>query len=321
MIGQDVDKAVELLKAGSLVAIPTETVYGLAANALDVKAVAKIFEAKERPSFDPLIIHTDSLDKLEGLVKSIPAELQVLVDAFSPGPLTILLERTERVPDLVTSGLPTVAVRIPAHPLCLNLLSKLDFPLAAPSANPFGYISPTRAKHVSDQLGQRVDYILDGGNCDYGLESTIVSLGESGALKVLRKGGLAIEKIEELVGKVEVNELSSSNPTAPGMLKSHYAPKTPIYLGNMEEHLKLLKGKKVAYIGFNMLNFNLPVEDQFLLSMRFDLKEAASNLFAVMRQLDKSKKYVAIVADYFPEEGLGRAINDRLRRASSTVEQ
>ena len=320
MIGQDVDKAVEILREGGLVAIPTETVYGLGANALDVNAVAKIFEAKERPSFDPLIIHTDSLDKLEGLVKGIPKELQVLVDTFSPGPLTILLERTERIPDLVTSGLPRVAVRIPAHPLCRKLLSKLDFPLAAPSANPFGYISPTRAKHVADQLGRKVDYILDGGNCDYGLESTIVSLTESGSLKVLRKGGLAIEKIEELVGKVEVNEVSSSNPTAPGMLKSHYAPKTPIYVGNMAENLKKLKGKKIAYIGFNMLNFNLPVEDQFLLSMRFDLKEAASNLFAVMRQLDKSKKYEAIVADFFPEEGLGRAINDRLRRASSTEE-
>lgn len=319
MIGQDIQKASELLKGGALVAIPTETVYGLAANALDTTAVAKIFEAKQRPTFDPLIIHTDSLDKIKPLVKEIPATLLKLVEEFSPGPLTILLEKESTVPDLVTSGLPTVAVRIPAHPVCRKLLSQLDFPLAAPSANPFGYISPTRAKHVQDQLGGKVDYILDGGNCDYGVESTIVKLTDTGAVRVLRKGGLAIERIEKFIGAVEVNDVSSSNPTAPGMLKSHYAPKTPIYVGNINESVKRLKGKKIAFIGFNMLNFSLPVEDQFLLSMKFDLKEAASNLFAVMRQLDKSKKYDVIVADWFPDEGLGRAINDRLKRASSPL--
>jgi L-threonylcarbamoyladenylate synthase len=318
MIGQDIQKAADLLKKGELVAIPTETVYGLAANALDTSAVAKIFEAKERPSFDPLIIHTNSLDKIRPLVKAIPEQIQKLIDSFSPGPLTVLLEKGPDIPDLVTSGLPTVAVRIPAHPVSKKLLESLDFPLAAPSANPFGYISPTRAKHVDDQLGKKVSYILDGGNCDYGLESTIVELTEEGNIRVLRKGGLPIESLEEVVGSVEVNNVSSSNPSAPGMLKSHYAPKTPIYVGDINKSVGKLKGKKVAFIGFNMLNFSLPVEDQFLLSMKFDLKEAASNLFAVMRQLDKSKKYEAIVADWFPDEGLGKAINDRLRRASSS---
>lgn len=318
MIGQDIQKAAELLKKGSLVAIPTETVYGLAANALDTNAVAKIFEAKQRPTFDPLIIHTDSLEKIKSLVKGVPTKLQQLVNEFSPGPLTILLEKESIIPDLVTAGLPTVAVRIPAHPICKKLLSQLDFPVAAPSANPFGYISPTRAKHVQDQLGNRVDYILDGGNCDFGVESTIVKLTDEGNVRVLRKGGVPIESLEAFIGAVEVNDVSSSNPSAPGMLKSHYAPKTPIYVGDINKSVQQLKGKKIAFIGFNMLNFSLPVEDQFLLSMKFDLKEAASNLFAVMRQLDKSKKYDVIVADWFPDEGLGKAINDRLKRASSS---
>lgn len=318
MIGQDVKRAAALLKEGALVAIPTETVYGLAANALNDAAVAQIFEAKDRPAYDPLIIHTDRIEKIQHLVEEIPAPLKKLLDAFSPGPLTFLLrKKADGISDQVTAGLPTVAVRIPAHPITQELLSLLDFPVAAPSANPFGYISPTRAKHVADQLGEKVPYILDGGNCDFGLESTIVGLAEDGQVRVFRKGGISIEDIEEIVGPVLVNDVSASNPKAPGMLKSHYAPKTPIYVGQTSKVISNLSGKKIAYIGFNMLNFELPVEDQYLLSMGFDLKEAASNLFAVMRQLDQSKKYDAIVADWFPDQGIGKAINDRLRRASS----
>lgn len=318
MIGQDVKRAAGLLKEGALVAIPTETVYGLAANALNDAAVAQIFEAKDRPAYDPLIIHTDRIEKIQHLVEEIPAPLKKLLDAFSPGPLTFLLrKKADGISDQVTAGLPTVAVRIPAHPITQELLSLLDFPVAAPSANPFGYISPTRAKHVDDQLGEKVPYILDGGNCDFGLESTIVGLAEDGQVRVFRKGGISIEDIEEIVGPVLVNDVSASNPKAPGMLKSHYAPKTPIYVGQTSMVISNLSGKKIAYIGFNMLNFELPVEDQYLLSMGFDLKEAASNLFAVMRQLDQSKKYDAIVADWFPDQGIGKAINDRLRRASS----
>lgn len=317
MIGQDVKRAAGLLKEGALVAIPTETVYGLAANALNDAAVAQIFEAKDRPAYDPLIIHTDRIEKIQHLVEEIPAPLKKLLDAFSPGPLTFLLrKKADGISDQVTAGLPTVAVRIPAHPITQELLSLLDFPVAAPSANPFGYISPTRAQHVADQLGEQVPYILDGGNCDFGLESTIVGLTD-GQVRVFRKGGISIEDIEGIVGPVLVNDVSASNPKAPGMLKSHYAPKTPIYVGQTSKVISNLSGKKIAYIGFNMLNFELPVEDQYLLSMGFDLKEAASNLFAVMRQLDQSKKYDAIVADWFPDQGIGKAINDRLRRASS----
>lgn len=318
MIGQDVKRAAVLLKEGALVAIPTETVYGLAANALNDAAVAQIFEAKDRPAYDPLIIHTDRIEKIQHLVEEIPAPLKKLLDAFSPGPLTFLLrKKADGISDQVTAGLPTVAVRIPAHPITQELLSLLDFPVAAPSANPFGYISPTRAQHVADQLGEQVPYILDGGNCDFGLESTIVGLADDGQVRVFRKGGISIEDIEGIVGPVLVNDVSASNPKAPGMLKSHYAPKTPIYVGQTSQVISNLSGKKIAYIGFNMLNFELPVEDQYLLSMGFDLREAASNLFAVMRQLDQSKKYDAIVADWFPDQGIGKAINDRLRRASS----
>lgn len=318
MIGQDVKRAAALLKEGALVAIPTETVYGLAANALNDAAVAQIFEVKDRPAYDPLIIHTDRIEKIQHLVEEIPAPLKKLLDAFSPGPLTFLLrKKADGISDQVTAGLPTVAIRVPAHPITQELLSLLDFPVAAPSANPFGYISPTRAKHVADQLGEKVPYILDGGNCDFGLESTIVGLAEDGQVRVFRKGGISIEDIEEIVGPVLVNDVSASNPKAPGMLKSHYAPKTPIYVGQTSKVISNLSGKKIAYIGFNMLNFELPVEDQYLLSMGFDLKEAASNLFAVMRQLDQSKKYDAIVADWFPDQGIGKAINDRLRRATS----
>ena len=318
MIGQDVKRAAVLLKEGALVAIPTETVYGLAANALNDAAVAQIFEAKDRPAYDPLIIHTDRIEKIQHLVEEIPAPLKKLLDAFSPGPLTFLLrKKADGISDQVTAGLPTVAVRIPAHPITQELLSLIDFPVAAPSANPFGYISPTRAQHVADQLGEQVPYILDGGNCDFGLESTIVGLADDGQVRVFRKGGISIEDIEGIVGPVLVNDVSASNPKAPGMLKSHYAPKTPIYVGQTSQVISNLSGKKIAYIGFNMLNFELPVEDQYLLSMGFDLREAASNLFAVMRQLDQSKKYDAIVADWFPDQGIGKAINDRLRRASS----
>src|ERR1035437_8374682 len=202
-IGIDIEKAKQILQEGGLVAIPTETVYGLAANALNKDAVFKIIEAKNRPHFDPLIIHTDSIEKVKLHVSDFPQWAQQLANAFWPGPLTLLLPKKNSIPDLVTSGLPQVAVRIPNHPLTLQLLKSLDFPLAAPSANPFGYVSPTNAEHVAAQLQGSVDYILDGGPCDVGIESTIVGF-EDGKITIYRLGGLAIEDIEKLVGKVQV---------------------------------------------------------------------------------------------------------------------
>ncbi|WP_341225007.1 L-threonylcarbamoyladenylate synthase [uncultured Arcticibacterium sp.] len=312
-IGKDILKAKALLEAGELVGLPTETVYGLAANALNPRAVAKIFEAKNRPSFDPLIVHTDTIEKVKTFVKYIPLDLEILLNQFSPGPITVLLPKEAIISDLVTSGLERVAVRIPNHPLSLALLKSLDFPLAAPSANPFGYISPTSAQHVENQLGQRIPYILDGGECQVGLESTIIGF-ENDKLTVYRKGGLSIESIQEVVGKVNMKEHSSSNPAAPGMLKSHYAPKKKVIFKS--EYKGDFNLNKVGYLGFCETIQNIPKKNQFLLSPEKDLNEAAQNLFKGLRFLDELDIETVLI-ELVPEEGLGTAINDRLKRAAA----
>jgi len=315
-IGQDIAKAKVLLEKGELVAIPTETVYGLAANALNPSAAASIFEAKNRPSFDPLIIHTDSVDKINQWVEEIPEALTLLAEKFWPGPLTLLLPRKSIIPDIVTSGLVRVAVRIPSHPLTLELLKTLDFPLAAPSANPFGYISPTSAEHVNKQLGDQIPYVLDGGPCQVGLESTIVGI-EEGEVIVYRLGGLDVREIEAFVGPVKVKTHSSSNPSAPGLLESHYAPRKPFVVGDVTSLLPqfLEKGKKVGALTLSEVFTEIPESDQIQLSARRDLKEAAANLFSAMRSLDELELDV-ILAEWMPNEGLGKAMNDRLQRAS-----
>jgi L-threonylcarbamoyladenylate synthase len=316
-IGKDISKAKSLLENGQLVGIPTETVYGLAGNALNPDAVALIFATKNRPDFDPLILHTSSMERVNDFVKEIPFPLDLLAAKFWPGPLTLLLPKKEIVPDLVTSGLDTVAVRVPSHPLTNELLSKLDFPLAAPSANPFGYISPTKASHVNDQLGNKIGYILDGGDCEVGLESTIVGI-EEGQVTVYRLGGLDLNAIREVVGEVKVMTHSSSNPKSPGMLKSHYSPTKPFILGNLVE---LILEYNAQNIPFGVLSFNrsfssVNSSNQIQLTKDGDLKEAAKNLFASMRALDTMDVSV-ILSELLPEEGLGRAINDRLRRAAA----
>jgi L-threonylcarbamoyladenylate synthase len=312
-IGIDIEKAKQILQQGGLVAIPTETVYGLAANTLDETAVLKIFEAKNRPHFDPLIIHTNSTEKAKQYVSSFPDWAKQLANAFWPGALTLLLPKKDMVPDLVTSGLLQVAVRIPNHALTLQLLGSIDFPLAAPSANPFGYVSPTTAQHVAAQLQDKVDYILDGGTCEVGIESTIVGF-EEGNITVYRLGGTAIEDIEKVVGKVDIKTNLSSNPQAPGMLKSHYAPLKPLFIDDINTFIKKNKTKQIGVISFNT---TYPIEEKYLkiLSPSSDLKEAAHHLFAAIRELDASDAEV-IVAEKFPETFLGKAINDRLQRAS-----
>ena len=220
MIGKDIAHAAALLQQGEVIGMPTETVYGLAGNALDEATVAKIFSIKQRPSFDPLIVHVAKVHQLENWVKNIPVAAHLLAEKFMPGALTLLLEKKSSISDLVTAGSALVAMRIPAHPMAQALLDMLPFPLAAPSANPFGYISPTSAAHVAQQLGDRIPYILDGGLCSIGLESTIVGFPE-GKATIFRKGGIAVEAIEEVIGEVLVQSHSSSNPQAPGMLKSH----------------------------------------------------------------------------------------------------
>ena len=316
-VGVDIERAAAFLRKGQLVAIPTETVYGLASNALDVKAVSSIFQTKNRPSFDPLILHVASLEQVSPFVSEFPEKLKRLAEAFWPGPLTVLLPRKASVPDLVTSGLDRVAVRVPNHPLTLALLAQLDFPLAAPSANPFGYISPTQAAHVAAQLGLQIPYILDGGACAVGLESTIVGM-EGEQVVIYRLGGLELSEIESLVGQVTVQAHSTSNPSAPGQLASHYAPRKPIFLGNLTELVPQLiqQGKEVGVLSFSTHFPSLSADRQVILSATQDLKEAAQRLFMAMRLLDESEAEL-IVAEFVPEIGLGRAINDRLKRAAT----
>jgi len=314
MIGKDLMYAANELKLGNLVAIPTETVYGLAANAFDKDAVLKIFEAKNRPFFDPLILHTDSIEKLEQLVLNIPDKLMLLSRQFMPGPLTLLLPKRKNIPDIVTSGLPNVAVRIPKHPIALELLSMLDFPLAAPSANPFGYVSPTKAEHVEKQLGEKINYILDGGDCEIGIESTIVGM-EDDVVTVYRLGGLAIEEIEKFVGKVNVFLNQSSNPAAPGMLKSHYAPKKELIIDDVKKFYSNFSNKKIGIISFQK-EYKLQNTIELRLSVTGNLHEAAHNLFSSLRYFDETDVDV-VVAEKFPDSFLGRAINDRLYRASA----
>jgi L-threonylcarbamoyladenylate synthase len=311
-IGKDINKAKELLLRGELVAIPTETVYGLAGNALDSGAVVKIFEVKNRPHFDPLIVHVPSLERAERYVENIPRQASMLTQKFWPGPLTLLLEKKSIIPDIVTAGASTAGIRCPDHPLTRELLNAFEFPLAAPSANPFGYISPTSPEHVNDQLGEKIAYILDGGQCRVGIESTIVGF-ENDFPVIYRTGGLSLEDIEAVVGKVTAQAYSSSNPKAPGQLKSHYAPTKKMIIGKIEELLKRYPAHCSAILTFHE-NFHSP--HQFVLSPSGTLQEAAHNLFMGLRLLDKMPVNI-ILAEYVPDNGLGRAINDRLRRAAA----
>ncbi|WP_435355439.1 L-threonylcarbamoyladenylate synthase [Emticicia sp. SJ17W-69] len=319
VIGQDIKQAIRLLEANEVIGLPTETVYGLAGNAFNAEAVTKIFEVKNRPTFDPLIVHTSSIERISDFVREIPEKAQLLAKKFMPGPLTLLLPKKENISDLVTSGLETVAVRIPNHPLALELLQNLDFPLAAPSANPFGYISPTSAQHVDNQLGTKIKYILDGGECKVGIESSIIGfIGDE--IIVYRKGGLAIEVIEQVVGKIKIQEHSSSNPQAPGMLKSHYAPRTQLVILNSQFStggIPLINSQfSIGFLGFREFHPNIPRENQLILSPTGDFREAAKNLFAYMRALDV-RGFEIIYTEILPEIDLGRAINDRIRRAAT----
>lgn len=315
IIGTDLELARQLLEAGELVAIPTETVYGLAANALNPDAVVKVFAAKDRPSFNPLIVHVASWQDVPQYVLDIPDDFHRLAERFTPGAITFLLPKNNRIPDLVTAGSPKVAVRIPAHPLAQALLRKLPFLLAAPSANPFGYASPTTARHVLDGLGGRIPYILDGGPCQVGLESTIVDIAE-GEFIIRRKGGVAVEDIAAVLGgPVFVRVGADEHPVAPGQLKRHYATRTPLFVGDLQELAGRSAGREICVIAFGNNAEGLQPKCLLQLSGQGSLAEAARNLFAVLRQADHCEASV-ILAGWVPEEGLGTAINDRLRRAA-----
>ena len=316
VISTDRNAAVELLRKGELVALPTETVYGLAANALDSMAVAKIFEAKERPRFDPLIVHLPNRERLERIV-NVPAKHQQLigrlVDKFWPGALTIVLPKRKIVPDIVTAGSDSVAVRLSAHPVFAEIVGELDEPLAAPSANRFGRVSPTTAQHVLDELDGRIPLIIDGGPTEHGIESTIIAV-QRGKIAILRRGPITHEELSEFAEVISV--VGTRRLSAPGQLPSHYAPTTPLRLIDNAKDFFPQKNQRVGLLawsgGYRSSQAFAAVRD---LSDGEDLREAAANLFRQLRELD-ALDLDLIVAERVPSRGLGAAIMDRLERAS-----
>ena len=321
-VGQDAVRAAELLRRGRLVAFATETVYGLGADALDERAVARVFEVKNRPSFDPMIVHVARFEQIEALVRGIPEWARALADQFWPGPLTIVLPRSDRVPDLVTAGLDTVGIRVPDHPMARALLEQCATPIAAPSANPFGAISPTTAEHVLSTLGDRIDYILDGGPCAVGIESSVIS-AQDGQCVLLRTGGIPLEDIEPLVGSVALPDPTAESDTtphsSPGMLARHYAPNTPLRIVSAEEvagHLAANSDARIAVLLGAPLSGVDRAAALEVLSPSGDLRECAASFFAALRRLDTARPDL-ILATGFPNHGLGRALNDRLRRAAT----
>lgn len=306
----DLDKAAQVIREGGLVALPTETVYGLGANALDPMAVARIFEVKQRPSFDPLIVHISSLEQLEALTPSRDPRIYRLADAFWPGPLTLVLPKNDLVPDIVTAGLPTVGIRMPGHPVALEFIRKAGCPIAAPSANKFGRISPTEAWHVKKNLPE-VDYVLDGGKTRIGIESTIISLKPDG-FQMLRPGFVTREALKKILP--ESSEIAVGvDPEAPGMLASHYSPSIPFYLLS-SELLHRVNPSDLGYIGFKG-EVPAKFKEVLILSPEGNLKQYATLIFGAMHQLEASG-VAGIVAEPVPQEGIGVAIMDRLSKAA-----
>lgn len=314
-VDKDLSFAIELLSNEEVVAIPTETVYGLAGNAFSKTAINKIYATKNRPFSNPLIVHVANLGKIEEIAYDIPPVAWDLLKKFSPGPLTLLLPKRDIVLDEVTAGLKDVAIRIPNHPLTLELLQNLDFPLVAPSANPYGYISPTKPEHVLKQLGGKIPYILDGGICDKGIESTVVGF-ENEKVIIYRQGAISLEMISEIAKEVTVKDTEKEKPLSPGMVPHHYAPHTKLILAtNIEEAAKGYHDNEIAIISFSKELEFIPAENQFILSEKGDLNEAAKNLYNALHRMDERNLKV-IIAEKLPNEGIGKAMNDRLTRAS-----
>lgn len=348
--------AAKALRAGELVAIPTETVYGLGANALDPSAVAAIFAAKARPSFDPLIVHLAPLDRERPLeteqlrqvarIELLNAEargvLSRFADKFWPGPLTVVLPKAAAVPDLVTGGLETVGVRVPSHPVAMQLLAEAGVPIAAPSANRFGRVSPTCAADVVAELGGRIPWVLDGGPCPVGVESTVVRLESDGHLTLLRPGGVPLESLENAAGRIDVPSMATVTPghvaVAPGMLASHYAPSRPLHVLSqpMEALTDASLGRELAAyvspdggaVGVLVMRANAAAVQARLTRLGFepalvvslseagDDRDAAQRLFAALRALDASSAVTLVREPCAVRHGLWRAIGDRLDRAS-----
>ena len=330
---ESIKQAAEIMRAGRLVAFPTETVYGLGADVYNGEALAKIFEVKERPRFDPLIVHIASIETLEDVAdmslveKETREKLFALAENLWPGPLSIVLPKNKKIPGLATAGLATAAVRFPDHEAAQQLIKLSTGAIAAPSANRFGSLSPTRAEHVRDTLGDKIDLVLDGGPTRVGLESTVLDI-TGGTLKILRHGGTTKEAIENLIGRIQDEFVSEDDCNggmlSPGQLKSHYAPKTPLCVMTQEIITNLIYEKDSAFLFFSAESrekwekaLKPPKSAVFrVLSESGNLIEAASRLFETLHELDKCS-LLQIFVEYAPQIGLGEAINDRLRRASS----
>lgn len=309
-------QAAAVLQAGGVVAFPTETVYGLGANALNERAVAQVFAIKQRPEFDPLIVHIAHTQDVPLYASQISDRATALMARFWPGPLTLVLPKHPIIPDLVTAGLETVALRLPSHPIARALLRAADMPIAGPSANPFGYVSPTTAQHVQDMLGDAIEIILDGGPCAVGVESTVCALTDKEAV-LLRPGGVSLEALEAVIGPLALPSSTQPDVRSPGTLPQHYAPRVPITLlppgQNIprpvsHEHVGLLTFRSQPNIAGYAVSEALSTEGNLL--------EAAANLFAALRRFDRLG-LDRLVVEAVPEQGIGRAIMDRLRRAAA----
>ncbi|MFA6596198.1 MAG: L-threonylcarbamoyladenylate synthase [Ignavibacteriaceae bacterium] len=309
--------AAEIIRKGGLVAFPTETVYGLGADGLNPVAVAKIFEVKNRPTFNPLILHIENEDRLKTVCEIPNEKVYDLIEEFWPGPLTFVLPKKPNVPEIVTAGLNSVAVRMPDNQIALELIKQSGTPIAAPSANLFGQLSPTRAGHVQKQLGDKIDMILDGGNCSVGIESTILLI-EKEEITLLRPGGVPLESIREVIGEIKLFPKKSDRPNSPGQLPFHYSPQTPILMltiENIEKH----KNEKIGAIFFKENDWKFNFEKEIILSQSGSLSEAAANLFSTLHKLD-DLQLDCILIEPFPQEGLGVALMDRIQRAVAKYE-
>ena len=298
MITQDLSIALKHLRQGDVIGMPTETVYGLAGNAFDANAIQKIYTIKQRPATNPLIVHVGSIQQAETFVKEFPEPLRQLAQAFWPGPLTLLLKKSDRIPDVVTAGSDRVAIRIPNHPLTIELLNQLDFPLVAPSANPYTRISPTNAQQVDQYFGDQIPVVLDGGACEKGLESTIAGW-EDGQVIVYRLGSLSIEQLESVVGTVCIRNQGEKVLLAPGMTKKHYSPSTPFLIVE------------------NVVDYQAQHPEQHIgifLAGNEDPDEIAPGFYARLQEMDKMG-FDVLITSRLSDQGLGRTINDRLKRA------
>lgn len=309
-----VNEAAEWLNKGELVAMPTETVYGLAANGLDEKAVARIFAVKNRPSHNPLILHIADADQLPEYVQHMPEEARILLRQFSPGPLTLVLPKKDIVPDITTAGRPDLAIRLPAHQVTRELLGQLSFPLAAPSANPSGYISPTSADHVRRMLEGKIKFVLDGGPCQVGMESTIVGF-PAGKPTLYREGMITLGELENVIGSIthyEGHEIKS-----PGMAKMHYSPHTPLLVTDDPDGL-LSKNlpQRVGLITYNHYSELLPMTHQVLLCESDQWRTAAARLYQTLHEMDQ-KDLDLIIVKRFPDNEIGAVLNDRVTRAAA----